>query len=134
MAKVASEFYLYSTFSWGTVYCLFLQFTIILTNKGAFFKKKLRYLILYFPALVAICLYVLQPEPPQNFVKTNLGWVYVSSMHRGFIWTNFYNVYYFSYMIVVTFLLFKWWKDSQIIRERKQAKLIFITKIGRAHV
>ena len=32
-----------------------------------------------------------------------------------------------SYMIAVVFLLFKWWKNSRIIRERKQAKLILIT-------
>ena len=32
-------------------------------------------------------------------------------------------------MIAVVFLLFKWWKNSKIIREKKQAKLILITII-----
>jgi len=126
-AKTASTYYLYSTFSWATFYCLFLHYIIILTNRGYIFKRKFTYLILYFPALVAIYLYVLKPETEQNFVKTNLGWVYIASTNKGFIWENFYNVYYICSMFVVVFLLFTWRRNSKIIRERKQAKLILIT-------
>jgi len=126
-AETASDFYLYSTFSWATFYCLLLHYTVILTCKDAFLKRRFAYLIFYSPALLSIYLYFFQPDMAQNFVKTNLGWVYIASTDRGFIWTNFYTVYYFSYMIAVMFFLFKWWKDSKIIRERKQAKLILIT-------
>jgi diguanylate cyclase (GGDEF)-like protein/PAS domain S-box-containing protein len=126
-AKTASDFYLYSTFSWATVYCLLLHFIIILTGKEEFFKKRFAYLLFYSPALVSICLYVFNPETAQNFVKTNLGWIYITSTNKGFIWANFYNVYYFLYMMSVIFFLFKWWKNSKIIREQKQAKIIMIT-------
>jgi len=128
-AKTASNFYLYSTFSWTTFYSLFLHYIIILTDREDFFKRKFALLILYFPALLAFYLYVFKPETAQNFVKTNLGWVYIASTDKGFIWTNFYNVYYFCSMIVIIFLLFTWWKNSEIIRERKQAKLILTTTL-----
>ena len=59
--------------------------------------------------------------------KTKLGWIYIASTDKGFIWTNFYNVYYFVYLMAVIFFLSKWWRNSEIIRERKQAKLILIT-------
>ncbi len=126
-AKSASDFYLYSTFSWATFYCLFLHFIIILTDKEGFFKKQIAYLFLYCPALLSIYLYVFQPETAQNFTKTKLGWIYIASTDKGFIWTNFYNVYYFVYLMAVIFFLSKWWRNSEIIRERKQAKLILIT-------
>ena len=126
-AKTASTFHIYSTFSWATVHCLILHFVIVLTGKEGFFKKRFAYLIFYFPALLSIYLYFFQPPTVQNFVKTNLGWVHITATDRGFVWTNFFNVYYFSYMAAVIFLLFIWWKNSEIIRERKQAKLILIT-------
>jgi len=126
-AKTASSFYLYSTFSWATFYCLFLHYIIILTGKKDYFKRKLVYLVIYFPAFVAIFLYVFQPETAQNFSQTNLGWIYIASMDKGFIWENFYGIYYFYSMIAVIYCLFKWCKNSKIIRERKQAKLILIT-------
>ena len=126
-AQSVSNFYLYSTFSWATFYCLFLHFIVILTDRGDLLKKKFRYLIFYLPALLSIYLYVFNPETAHNFVRTNLGWVYVESTNKGFVWTNFYNVYYFLYLMAVIFFLFKWWKNSEIVRERKQAKLILIT-------
>ena len=128
-AKNASAFYLYSTFSWSTFYCLLLHYITILTGKECLLKKKLAYLIFYSPALLSIYLYVFYPETSQNFVKTNLGWVYIASKDKGFVWTNFYNVYYFIYMITVVFFLFKWLKNSKIIREQKQAKIILITTL-----
>ncbi|MBK5243061.1 EAL domain-containing protein [Clostridium sp.] len=125
--KTASDVYLYATLSWATFYCLFSHFIIKLTSDKVFLKNQFSYLIFYFPAIVSIYLYVLKPETAQNFVKTNLGWVYIASTDRGFIWTNFYNAYYFIYMILVIFLLIKWLKNTKVIRERKQAKLILIT-------
>jgi len=126
-AETASDFYLYSTLAWAFFYCLLLHFIIILTDKGVFLKKRVAFLGFYSPALFSIYLYVLQPESSLNFVKTNLGWVYIASTDRGFIWANFYNFYYFFYMGAVIFLLFKWLGESKIIRVRKQAKLILIT-------
>ncbi|MBW9151529.1 EAL domain-containing protein [Clostridium estertheticum] len=126
-AKAASDFYLYSTFFWSVFYCIFLNFIIILTNKGAFFKKKFAYIILYLPAIISIYLYVFHAETSQNFFETNLGWAYITSKNKGVIWSNFFNIYWFSYIISVMFLLFKWWRNSKIVRERKQAKLILVT-------
>ena len=51
-AKTASDFYLYSTFSWATFYCLLLHFIIVLTGKEDFLKKRFAYLIFYFPAII----------------------------------------------------------------------------------
>ncbi|MCB2339204.1 EAL domain-containing protein [Clostridium estertheticum] len=126
-AKAASDFHSYSAFFWSIFYCIFLNFIIILTNKGALFNKKFAYIILYLPAIISIYLYVFHTETSQNFVETNLGWAYISSKNKGFIWSNFFNIYWFSYMISVIFLLFKWWRKSKIVRERKQAKLILVT-------
>ena len=126
-AEGASTFYLYSTLSWATFYCLLVHFIIILTGKEEILKNRFVYLIFYSTAVVSIYLYVFNPETAQNFVKTNLGWIYIASTDKGFIWSNFYNVCYFLYMTSVIFFLFKWWKNSKIIREQKQAKLIMIT-------
>ena len=100
-AKAASDFYLHSTFFGAVFYCLFLHFIIILTNKGAFLKKKFAHIILYLPAIISIYLYVFHRETSQNFVETNLGWVYITSKNKGFIWSNFFSIYWFSYMILV---------------------------------
>ena len=126
-AKTASGFYLYSTFCWSIGNCLLLHFIMILTGKEEFFNSRYKYFILYFPALFSIYLYFFQPQTTQDFVKTNLGWVVLLAKNRGLIWTNFYNVYYFSYMIAVVYFLYIWCKKSQIIRERKQAKLVLCT-------
>ncbi|MGV8981230.1 EAL domain-containing protein [Clostridium sp.] len=126
-AKAACFFHVYSTFAWASVHCMLLHSIIILTGKESFFKKPFVYFVFYFPALFSIYLYFFQPPTARDFVKTNLGWVHIIATDRGFIWTNFFNIYYFSYTAVTVFLLFKWWKNTQIIREQKQAKLILIT-------
>ena len=126
-ATTASIFHLYSTFSWSIAHCLLLNFIMGLTHNGAFFKNKLNYLFFYSPAIFSSCLYFLEPLTAHNFVKVNFGWAIMSPMDRGFVWTHFFNLYYFSYMIAVIFLLFRWLKNSKMIRERKQAKLILIT-------
>ncbi|WP_291635175.1 EAL domain-containing protein [Clostridium sp.] len=126
-AETASFFHIYSTFLWATVHCVLLHYIIVLTGNDDFFKRKFVYLIFYSPALISIYLYFFQPPREHDFVKTNLGWVHIIATDRGFVWTNFFNIYYLSYMIAVVFLLFKWWKNSKIVRERRQAKLILIT-------
>ena len=126
-AETARKIHIYSTFFWASAHCLILHCIIVLTGKEDFFKKRFVYSIFYFPGLFSIYLYFFQPPMAQDFVKTNLGWVHMIATDRGFIWTNFFNIYYFSYMSAVIFLLLKWWKSSQIIRERKQAKIILIT-------
>ena len=126
-AKAANTFFIYSTFCWSIGNCLLLQFIIILTGKGRLFNKPYKYFIFYLPAIFSIFLYFFQPQTTDDFVKTNLGWVVLLAKDRGFIWTNFYNLYYFTYMIAVIFFLIIWWKGSRIIREKKQARLILIT-------
>lgn len=126
-AKMVSFFQAYSTFFWAPVFCLLLHFIIVLTGKESFFKNRFVYMIFYFPTLLTIFLYFFQPLTTQEFVKTNLGWINVAASNRGFFWINFSNVYYSAYMIAVIFLLFKWWKNTKMIREEKQAKLILIT-------
>jgi len=126
-ATIACFFHVYSTFFWSTFDCLLLHFIIVLTGKKSFLEKKFTYLILYFPAFFSVYLYFFQPPTAQDFLKTNLGWVSLSPKGRGFVWTNFFYIYYLFYMITVVFLLFKWWKNTEIIRERKQAKIILIT-------
>ena len=126
-ASTANTYYLYSTFFWSINNCLLLHFILILTGKESSLNKGYKYFILYFPALFSIYLYFFQPQTTQDFVKTNLGWVVLLAKDRGFIWTNFYNMYYFSYMIAVIVLLYIWSKNSKIVREKKQVKIIEIT-------
>lgn len=128
-ATTACFFHVYSTFSWATVHCLLLNFIIILTGKQRLLRKPFAYTLFYFPALFSIYLYFFEPPTAQNFVKTNLGWAILSATDRGFVWTNFFNVYYFSYMAAIIFFLFIWLKNSEIIREKKQATVILITMI-----
>ena len=123
----ARNIHVYSTFSWSFVHCLFLHLVIILTGNDRFFRRKVNYIIFYFPALFSIYLYFFQPPGPEDFTNMGLGWVHRTSIGRGFVWTNFFNIYYFSYMTAVTVLLFLWWRHSKIVRERKQGKLIMIT-------
>jgi len=128
-AKAANTFFVYSTFSWSIGNCLLLQFILILTGKDGLFNKVYKYFIFYSPALFSTFLYYFQPQTTEDFVKTSLGWVVLMAKYRGFIWTNFYNVYYISYMIGVVYFLYTWWKNSEVTREKKQAKLILITVI-----
>jgi len=123
----AATFHIYSTFSWATVHCLILHFVMFLTGKNSFFKRKFVYLIFYSPALFSIYLYFFKPPIAKDFIRTNLGWVYIAGKNNGFVWDNFFQVYYLCYMFAVIFFLFRWWKKSEMIREKKQAKLILIT-------
>ncbi|MCB2296075.1 EAL domain-containing protein [Clostridium algoriphilum] len=125
--RTANSLYKYSTFFWSLGNCLLLHFIITLTGKEGVFDKPSKYVIFYSPALVSIYLYFFWPLSLQDFAKTNLGWVVLQAKDRGFIWTNFYNVYFFTYMVAVIFFLFTWWKNSKIIRERKQAIIILMT-------
>lgn len=126
-ADTANTFYVYSALSWSIFHCLLLHFIIVLTGREELLKKRFAYALFYLPAIVSIYLYFFQPLSAQNFVKTNLGWVALEATDRGFIWTNFYNIYYLSYMAAIVYFLFRWWRNSKIIREKKQAKLILIT-------
>jgi diguanylate cyclase (GGDEF)-like protein/PAS domain S-box-containing protein len=128
-AETANDFFICSTFFWAPAFCLLLHFVILLTGKERFFNKWFSYLILYIPALFPICLYLFNPPTADDVVKVNLGWVVFVPKGRGFIWTNFSYVYYLFYMAAVVFYLFRWWKNSKIVRERKQAKLILTTML-----
>lgn len=129
-AETATLFRRYATFCWGTIYCMFLHFFIILTKKEVVLNKPWKLILLYSPAVISIYLYFFsKPVTVSDIVKLSYGWGYLNTTFRGILWDYFLNIYYISYMLIGIFLLGIWGKNTKVKREKKQSKIISVTLI-----
>ncbi len=109
---------------WCSGYGVLLHFILVLTGCNSKLKKWWIYVVLYAPAVLNVCLFVLpNPINPQQFeiVQTAYGWVNVLSN----FWMTYFNLYYMAVMAVVFTLVWLWGKKSPKVQ--RQAKIFFIS-------
>lgn len=128
-ANVATFFRILAVFSWAPLYSILLIFIICLTENDSHLKSIWYYIIIFIPTLISLYLYVLDPVEVTDIVKIKIGWAFLNPSGKSLLWDVFFNTYYSTYMIIVLILLIKWYKTTTLERQKKQAKIIFVTMI-----
>lgn len=105
-----------------------LYFFLILTKRDKFFKHKYQYIAFYLIPSFLVVTNLLNNTTAlaQNIVQSSigLGWTYVNSGTSIFYWIALFYLYLYFY---ITFLcLYKWYKESNYLREKNQAKIFII--------
>lgn len=113
--------YRLSSFGW----CLFpgtmLHFFILLTNNESKLNKWRVLLLLYTPGIILIYKAYTDFIMTKGFVESQYGWHELGANHSFWYW---FYLAYCSYLAIGLFLTWKWGKDSKLIREKKQSKII----------
>lgn len=128
---IAVVFRRYAVLAWSILYSKFLHFFIILTKRDVIIEKwRILKWLLYIPALFSVFLYfIYQPIGVQDIARTAYGWVYLSQNRNGWLWENYLNLYYISYLLLCIYLVVSWGIRSKVRREKNQAKIITLTMI-----
>ena len=130
-AETATSFRIYATLCWSFLYSLLLHFALVLTTKDRNTKKLLSRLIIYIPAFFSIYLYFFtSPVTSTDIVKIPFSWAYLNPTGRGFLWDNLFTIYYITYLLLTILVLYRWGRQSKIMREKHQAKIIIITMLA----
>lgn len=117
-----------ATFFWSTVYCILLHFFLVMTKKDKFLQKPWKLFLFYSPALISIYLYYFYlPVTAKDIIKVPLGWASVNTGSNGFLWDQFFNIYYISYTLIGMTLIYFWGRKSNLKREKRQSKIILLT-------
>ncbi len=118
-----------SAIGWGTIYCLWLHYFIVLTGNKRLVENIAMRLLLYAPAIISVYAFSISPKITAtqfNFVLTPRGWVNIP-VSNG--WTAFFNVYYISYMSVVSGLIWNWRNKAQNEQTKRPATILFFATI-----
>ena len=110
---------------WSTLYVEILFFIILLTNNEKYIDKLWKKILVTLPGVLSFIIYFFTPFSTENVQQINNGWAYLIPTDRGFVWNNFFNIYYLSYMLIALILVHRWIRTTQFERERKQGKIIF---------
>lgn len=109
---------------WGTYFSILLHFIMILTGQNTLLRKKLTYVLLYFPAAVNVFvfgLYSAIAERTYSMYYTEAGWVNISG---STIWDSWYNLYYVSFSLIGVGLLLRWGITSKDGLIKKQSLMM----------
>ncbi|MBN2260022.1 MAG: diguanylate cyclase [Clostridiales bacterium] len=118
-----------TVFTWGIFYTVLFQFILLISNQEGFIRKKpyLGHFLLYSPSLMNIYLYFFNPVSADELNFTSRGWVYVNAIERGFIWDNYFYVYYMTFTVLSLVFAYRWRKNTVVKREKKQANIVLAT-------
>lgn len=110
---------------WSLVYCMLLHFLLALVRKDDFLNKTWFLVLFYLPAMISIYLYYYYiPSSPENIVRNSWGWAYLNKLGDDPLWNFYLVVYYSTYALACVILVLIWGKQSNLKREKKQAKII----------
>jgi len=126
-AETAALFRKLTWISYSTVYAQFLYFVFALTGKEHLIRGIWRKALFYTPAVVSLVLSMIRVFPAEYMQQTWYGWAYIGMPYEGFMWEDFFNLYYITYVIFGIILLFAHWRDAKLIRERKRSKIIALS-------
>lgn len=116
-----------ASLGWGSVFSVLLHFSLILTGKRNVLKKWWIYPIIYFPAVILVCAFMIPNKfnfSPYQLVHTSLGWVNIATNP---FWSWFDNLYYLSFVSISLMLIYKWGKNSSSSNNKHQSKAIIIS-------
>lgn len=123
-----SEFWRrFSSIGWSIIWGALLHFILVVTGHYKIFKTRPFHLVLYSPALITMLAFTLPlglNPTPYKLYHTDLGWINAAANN---IWDHFFYIYYFSYFVICTILLFRWGNKSKIESVKKQSRIILIT-------
>lgn len=112
-------------------WCLFggiaLHFMLILSKKEEWLQKRWLYGLLYGPGLLFLYRAWTGVLTAKDFVQTPLGWVEVGAAESVWLWLHTFN--YSACVLIGCVLVFQWGKQSKILREKKQARIIVGTML-----
>jgi len=114
-----------SSFAWFFFPPLFLHFFILLTGSRGCTRSRI--LPVYLPGLVLYLVSLNGSAIIADFVRGPYGWKVVYNHSSPWYYLNI--LHYTSLPLISLFLLLRRWKRSDSPRERKQARVIFLTFI-----
>lgn len=109
-------------------YSLLLHFTLVLTEKKETLKKWWVLPSLYFPAIVLISVYSISSYMQNYYELTelNIGWVISEEITA---WSYAFYLYFIAFIIACILLLWKWGRNEEAVRKKKQSRIILSTLI-----
>lgn len=118
----------FGAMGWGTMYSFLLHFSMVLTEKKKYLKKKWFYAVIYTPAIINIYVFGLSSAAYKHhgLVFMNGDWIGIPADR---IWDNYFNVYYLVFSVTAIWVIWRWGKHVQEAVKRAQAKLIVRTVI-----
>ncbi|MEG3225494.1 MAG: hypothetical protein BME94_08335 [Methanobacteriales archaeon Met13] len=109
---------------WPFVPALMLNIALTFRGKFEFHENKLKYLLIYLPAIVLSILGIGTNLIFDNAVMEYYGWTYnIPADATLFALMSFWTI---LWAIIATIIFFSYYKNSKEDMERKQAKYIFI--------
>jgi hypothetical protein len=96
-------------------------------KKEEWLQKRWLYGLLYGPGLLFLYRAWTGVLTAKDFVQTPLGWVEVGAAESVWLWLHTFN--YSACVLIGCVLVFQWGKQSKILREKKQARIIVGTML-----
>ncbi len=112
-------------FSWCFHIGVIIHFTLILIKKNDLLKKRLTYVLLYLPGFIFTFKEIITGFIEKDYIITGFGWRPVYNMSSP--WYLAYEIYYTVPVLIGIFLVWLWGKNSESVREKKQARIIIIS-------
>lgn len=125
-AEEAMHWRVFSAIGWCSFYSIFLLFAIHFTSYNGWLAKPAIKRFIHVPALVFF-LYntTLSPE---SMTRSEWGWVYLYS--KEVLWQSAFIVYYTSYVMTGFWLIYRWGKQAENTRTKRQAQIIVRTMLS----
>ncbi len=119
-AAAAMNWRAFSAIGWCFFYSVFLLFALNFTNHKGWLANPFAKKILHLPPLVFFLYNV--ALSPEYLTHTEWGWVYLYTGEVG--WQIAFIVYYTAYAMMGFWLIYRWGKRADNVREKRQARII----------
>lgn len=128
--EIAANARKYLVFSWGVVYSVILHLVLVLSGYNKKLDKYILRIFLYLPALVNVLLYFFKPIAGKDLVLTDKGWLIANYFEGGFLWNNYFYLYYVVSTLLTLIVLIIWNKQTSKKREKLQSKIMYLSILG----
>jgi len=114
-----------SAVGWCFFYSVFLWFAICFTGKGHWLDRRWVKIAVHLPGVIFLVYNV--TRSPESLKQTDWGWVYLYSQEAA--WQVAFIIYYTTYAMTAFWLIYRWGKQAESVREQKQARIIVRTML-----
>jgi diguanylate cyclase (GGDEF)-like protein/PAS domain S-box-containing protein len=104
-----------------------LHFFLLYTGKTRFLKKWWSYIIIYLPVAIISIVKLAFNSDVNDYVFGSYGWQ--TDIITGSIWFQTGLAHYILYCLIGFVLCYGKWRKAGSVRERKQAKIIFVSGV-----
>jgi len=120
--------YRFTSFGWCFIHSTLLHFILILTEKKRLLSRWWIYAVLYLPSCILLWRSLTGILIAENFYQTPLGTAEIIASKS--VWFNIYGLYNIAALFIACILLWLWGRKSNIMRYKKQARLVIVTTIA----